>query len=324
MPAPRILVTGARGFIGRAFLNALSNEVQLTSVTCLSRGAVESNSSEGPRHIVADLATGLNLPIDSADVVVHIAGEKRDVNRMRSVNTEGTNRILNWSLGHGVKRFVFLSSVGVYGAKKNAGVVTELFPHAPVNEYERTKDEAEQNVLHFCRTHRIECVILQPSNVIGLHENHDVFPLLGFMRSVVRRLVVQFGPSAWVNYVSVEDVGRALVVACIDPGVSGTFILNESLTLTDIVAAVASQLSVRSPTRRAPLLVGLLLGELGTLLERGFGRSMPLNRERVRELSNGTRYDGSQLVHATRFRYARGVRSTLASMAAWYASAGML
>jgi len=232
--------------------------------------------------------------------------------------------MLSWSLDHGVKRFVFLSSVGVYGAKKNAGIVTELFTHAPVNEYERTKNEAERNVFHFCRTHGIECVILQPSNVIGLHGANDVLPLLGFMRSVSRRLLVQFGPSAWVNYVAVEDVGRALVVASIDPGVNGTFILNEPLPLKDVVEVVASQLSVRPPTRRVSLIVGLVLGELGTLLERVFGRGVPINRDRVRELSNGTRYEGSKLVHATRFQYATGVRSTLASMAAWYAGAEML
>jgi len=270
-----------------------------------------------------DLSDTLRLPFESAECVVHIAGEKRDTSKMWAVNVDGTDRMLAWSRDHSVKRFVLLSSVGVYGAKRNAGVVTETTPHNPRNVYEQTKDTAERRALQFCHDHDIECVVLQPSNVIGAH-NPTVMPLVGFIRAIARGMLVQFGSDAWTNYVCVEDVAHALVVACTDPNCTGTYILNQDIPLVEVVQTVASGLGVPVPRYRLPRAAGVLLGEVGHLLERVSGRSLPMNRERVRDLSNSTRYDGARFVAATRFRYTVGVHSTLVALAERYVAAGIL
>jgi nucleoside-diphosphate-sugar epimerase len=127
-----------------------------------------------------------------------------------------------------------------------------------------------------------------------------------------------------MNYVAVDDIARALVLVCENPGSSGTFILNESIPLPQVVETVASALGAPAPTLRLPLSLGLALGELGSVAERVLRRNLPVDRERIQELTNNTRYDGSALQRATGFQYESGARPTLASMATSYSLAGLL
>src|ERR1019366_6324249 len=116
------------------------------------------------QYVALDLSKSIELH-SSPDIVFHIAGEKRDESRMWDVNLEGTRRLVGWSAEHGVKRFVYLSSVAVYGARKNSGVIDQDTLKRPQNTYGASMNAAENYVREHCSKYGIEYVILQPSNV---------------------------------------------------------------------------------------------------------------------------------------------------------------
>lgn len=320
------LVTGASGFVGSAFLRAVARAAQapFAEMVCVGRSAPSDGVSRSVRWVPLDLSSDSPIPVDRADVVVHIAAEKRDESRMWSVNVDATDRLLEWAARRGARRVVLLSSVGVYGAPAGSGAVSEGRQHTPANAYERSKDAAESRTREFCRNAGIDCIVLQPSNVIGHHApNAAVYPLLSLMRAVKKGFAPRFGHEVWTNYVSVDDVGEALLTATYDAPI-GTYIINEPIPLDEFLDCVASAIGARSRDLRLPHALGMIAGQVGSLAERISGRSLPLNRERARDLGNNTRYEPDASRRALRLSYAHGVRTTVRSLAAAYRSRGLI
>ena len=318
------LVTGASGFIGSALLGALRSTAQ--PVLAAGRNPPPTDSAAAPRWLRLDLAErSIELP-SGIDTVLHLAGEKRGEARMHEVNHLGAARLVDAAARAGARRFVHLSSVGVYGAPKHAGVVDELRPHRPVNAYERSKDAGERAVRERCAANAMSCIVLQPSNVIGWSPQGR--PLLGLMRIVAKGWFRYFGRSddseACVNYVGVDDVAGALLAAARAEQGDATFIVNTPVPLRDMVGWIADELTVPTPRARLPYPVGVGLAAAGALGRSVLGRELPFSPERLLELTNTTRYDGSAISRSLGFDYPCGIEATLRTLARAYRREGWL
>jgi nucleoside-diphosphate-sugar epimerase len=315
------LVTGASGFVGAALLRLLQGTGQPLLVA--GRRAPSANDAAASRWIGLDLAgPAIDLP-PGIDTVLHLAGEKRAEARMDEVNHRGAARLVDAAARAGVRRFVHLSSVGVYGAPKHAGVVDERRPHLPVNAYERSKDAGERAVRERCGASAMACVVLQPSNVIGW--SPQARPLLGLMRIVARGWFRYFGQTeAWVNYVGVDDVAGALIAAARADRKDATCIVNTPVPLRQMIGWIADELTVPPPRASWPYPVGAGLAAAGALGRSVLGRELPFSPERLQELTNTTRYDGSAISRALAFDYPCGIETSLRTLARNYRREGWL
>lgn len=111
------------------------------------------------------------------DVLVHLAGRAhmlRDAVEdpllaFRNVNVEGTLNLAKLARDNGVKRFVFISSIGVNGAHTVGRAVNEESMPAPHAEYALSKWEAEQGLWDVVRDSGMELVIIRPPLVYAGH-----------------------------------------------------------------------------------------------------------------------------------------------------------
>lgn len=316
-----ILITGASGFIGSAVLADLRERAFGRDVILAGRRAPAGSESN---HWPLDLAAEeLTLP-SGIGVVLHLAGEKRDPDRMVQVNHLGAARLVDAAARAGVRRFVHLSSVGVYGAPKHSGLVNEAFPHAPRNAYEASKDAGERAVRQRCAALGLTCVVLQPSNVVGVVPGRS-FPLLGLARMVGRGWFRHVGRGdAWSNYVPVEDVAAALVTAAIGEASDGVYIVNTPATLRSVVGWIAEELGVTVPQSRVPSWLGAAAAGLGGAGRVVLRRELPFSPERFLELTNTTRYDGGAITRDLGFGYPLGIEAAIRGMMRRYRTEGLV
>jgi UDP-glucose 4-epimerase len=128
--------------------------------------------------IVGDINAGTNwvAALDGADAVIHLAARvhiMRDTARdplaeFRRVNTEGTLNLARQAADAGVRRFIFLSTIGVNGNATQPEVAFKendaSLPHDP---YSVSKHEAEVGLRGIARSTGMEVVIIRPTLVYG-------------------------------------------------------------------------------------------------------------------------------------------------------------
>src|SRR5690606_22478124 len=88
--------------------------------------------------------------VASTDTVFHLAAAQHESNvgarYFRAVNVDGTRNLLDACEEAGVRRFVYGSTIGVYGSARD-GCLDESSATRPENIYGQTKLEAEREVV---------------------------------------------------------------------------------------------------------------------------------------------------------------------------------
>lgn len=319
-----VLITGASGFIGTAVLRRMQADTPDRPLVLAGRTERTEPLPAHCRHLRLDLEAPEFVLPEGIDTVLHLAGEKRDPGRMAAINHRGAARLVDAAARAGARRFVHLSSVGVYGAAKHSGAVDEAQAHRPQNPYEASKHAGEVAVQARCAALGLACTVLQPSNVIGIVAGQS-YPLLGLARMVARGWFCHIGRGdAWVNYVAVDDVAAALVAALRDDAPSGVYIVNTPAPLRSLVGWMAQALHAPEPTKRLPLWLGAAAASAGALGRSVLRRELPFSPERFLELTNTTRYDGSAITRALGFAYPQGIEATVRAMMDRYRHEGLV
>ena len=285
---PIACVTGASGFIGRRLVLELIGAGY--TVRVLSRKPLYSYPAEvsffrgdlcGAGDILSDF-------VDEADVLLHCAGELQNPDQIYPVNVDGTRRLIDVARGR-VRRWVQLSSIGVYGQPRE-GRVDESTLVNPSNLYERSKAVADQLLLEAAANNAFQLTILRPSNVYGVGMQSTY---LDNLRRMVRNGLFFFigPPGASATFVHVVDVVRALLLCADKPQAAGrTYNLSGNNTFEYLVDCVAQAEGVSSPVRRLSFsvmrVIALTLGRIP-----GF----PLTPVRFHSMTTRIYYDSSRI-----------------------------
>ena len=172
----RVLVTGANGFVGRAASGALSPSCTVLGGVRSAQGAAALEPAVTPR-VLGDIGPGTpwGEALAGVDAVVHLAARvhvlreqaARPLDEFRAVNVAGTERLARAAAEKGVRRFVYVSSVGVNGDRSGAEPLVEEAPPRPHTPYALSKWEAEQRLRAVAEETGLEVVVLRPPLVYG-------------------------------------------------------------------------------------------------------------------------------------------------------------
>ena len=174
----RYLVTGAAGFIGSALASRLTKDGnKVVTIDNLSTGNT-SNIPDGVEFIEGDCGNQevySKIPNDPYDAIFHIAGQSSGeisfddpIYDIRT-NAESTLLLLNFALQNKCKRFIYASTMSVYGIK----------PERPVKENEDCLPEsfygiaklASEHYLRVYEQYGIDATSLRLFNVYGPGQN---------------------------------------------------------------------------------------------------------------------------------------------------------
>lgn len=171
------LVTGANGFVGRGLCREmLSRRLPVRALVRQTSADVPGMSATRLKGDGLHPQEWLNV-VQGCETVVHLAARAHVLNEssddplteFRRVNVDMTRVCAEAAAKAGVKRFVYVSTIGVHG---NATTSTpfraadELAPHSP---YAVSKREAESAVLAIGRATGMEVTVVRPPLVYGPH-----------------------------------------------------------------------------------------------------------------------------------------------------------
>ena len=169
-----ILVTGASGYVGKALCKVLA--ARSYKVSGLVRTVREP--VPGVEYVGIDLEHSYNLSAVCQDIdcIVHLAGrahvlseyDQNPLEAFRRANYEATLSLAQQAVAAGVRRFIFISSIGVNGAETSAKPFDEYSEPEPHADYALSKLEAEQGLKSLLAGSGTELVIIRPPLVYGV------------------------------------------------------------------------------------------------------------------------------------------------------------
>jgi nucleoside-diphosphate-sugar epimerase len=281
-------VTGGTGFIGRTLVKRLLElgyQVRVLTRAPLKWPHQGAQLFQGDlRDVECDLKTFL----DGAILLFHCAAELRHKDSYNTVNIAGTQRLIEAATGR-IKRWIQLSSVGVYGPDLN-GLITRNTPESPFSLYEKSKTKSDCLVREAGKAGFFEFVILRPSNVIGVGMSSNYVRKLCWMIS--RGYFVYLGSSGVsVNFIHVHDVVEAFITCATHNQARGqTYILSDYEVLENVVESIADELGCPSPRLRLPKQLGSGLAWLLMRVPR-----VPSLVPGIHALNCRSRYDSSSI-----------------------------
>ncbi len=168
----RVLLTGATGFLGKHCLDALKDHEVIAPV----RDTAKESALPGS-FVVPELSDQVDWlrHLEGVDVVLHLAGRAHilketiadPMSEFRKVNRDATLHLARQSEKAGVKRFVFVSSIGVNGNGQPAGQEGKGYcgddAPAPHDLYAISKLEAEQGLAEM----KFDWTVIRPPLIYG-------------------------------------------------------------------------------------------------------------------------------------------------------------
>ena len=186
--APRVLVTGGTGFVGRVLVPRLVADGYRVRVLTRRPAKVDEVHAVGAEVCRGDVAdvSSFGRAMEGCDMVVHLAaGTSGSVNDSQSATLQGTRNLLDLCRQHRPRRLVYISSCSVYGvADYRAGAVVsetaslERFPERR-GAYSASKLEAEGYVTESMAASSVPTVILRPGTIYG-PGGQLYTPMMGF------------------------------------------------------------------------------------------------------------------------------------------------
>ena len=226
------LVTGASGFIGRALFRSLIADGR--AATGIARKGPDSLGAWHAQDLAADQALPAGL-MKGTDTLYHLAalvhaGGPVDPGRLQRMNVELPEKLARQAAAAGVRRLVFLSSIGAQ-ARSARTVLDERSPCRPSDAYGASKLAAEEALRRVATETGLEVAILRPPLVVGPGAPGNLARLIAWAKRG-RPL-----PSATLsnrrNVVGVSNLVAALRLAATHPAACGeTFIVADPTPLS--------------------------------------------------------------------------------------------
>lgn len=223
-----VLVTGGRGFIGRAAVKALRGaEYRVISVDvtpCASDGEFQCDIAE-----MEQVRSVFRR--ERVAVIVHLAAvlptaAQREPLRATRVNMQGSLNLLEMAREFSVRRFVLGSSLSVYGTCSADQVVAESHRAAPEDLYGAAKAYVEQLGSAYRLAHGLEFVSLRIGRVVGPGARSTTSAwrseIFECMDGRSAEIVIPYAESERILLVHVEDVARMLVCLVRAPELANT------------------------------------------------------------------------------------------------------
>lgn len=249
----RILITGGNGFVGRALAARLQQTSRQVRVSVRGAGTAPSLAEEA---VIGDLSGPVDWSdaLRGVDCVVHVAGLAHQLNRkavddndrFQRINVQATLSLAEQAARQGVRRLIFISSIGVNGSRTDGRAFRYDDLPDPIGPYAQSKLDAERRLAAIAAATGLDVVIIRPPLILGDGAKGNMEILY---RAIRRGLPLPLGNVSrnrrdLVSCATLCD----LIEACIDhPAAAGqTFLVSDGYALSTraLIEAMGREIGV--------------------------------------------------------------------------------
>lgn len=247
-----VLVTGATGFIGKKLCEALvadghnvcavGRSKSLKSLNIQNLRKIEINTLDGN--------TDWSIALSGVDVIFHLAARVHVMNETShdplsdylKINADGTENFAKQAEKHGVKKFIFLSTIGVNGDTTNITPFTEFDNPGPHNFYSISKKIAEEKLIKIASAQKMKIIIVRAPLVYG---NGSRGNFLKLIKAVQLGIPLPFkNINNKKSFIYVGNLISALTVCMNHPRAAGIYLVcdDEVISTADLICKIAVKL----------------------------------------------------------------------------------
>ena len=337
----KALITGATGFIGGSIAAYLVKQGWEVNVLVRSKSYAKLDHTKPYAIYQADLGDcrpdSLNKALEDCEVVFHAASIRNrwgtPASAYQAVNVDGTCKLQEASIGR-IRRFVYISSVGVFGHPGDLDI-DETYPIVATDgelDYHSSKAKAEQMV--FSRQGEIEVVVVRPTITYGPGDNDGMLTRL--IELIANHKFVRVGSgSNYIHLTNIGDLLQGLVLVATQPAAVGeTFILAgpEPIQVYQLVNMIEHFLGGRGSRLYIPEQVARIIGVGFEGLYRAAAAlkiiarevAPPLTRQMVTTYCANRSFSSKNALNLVGFRPSIGIEQGLLHTIEWLAATGRL
>ncbi len=273
----KLLITGVHGFVGSNLVEYLKSENEIYGLDIISpekSGVIKTFSWD-------DLDAGV---VPAMDAIIHLAGKAHDTKNKSAadvyfkVNTGLTQKIFDYFMASGAKKFVFFSTAKA-AADRVEGILTEDVLPTPVGPYGESKIKAEEYVLGKELPLDKQVYIFRPCMIHGPGNKGN----LNLLYSVVRK-GIPWPLGAFENrrtFTSIENICFAVNGVLTQDVPSGIYNMgdDDALSTNELIEEICKSLGKKARIWKLPK--GLMTG-IATI---GGWLHLPLNPMRLQKLT---------------------------------------
>ncbi|MEF1336886.1 NAD-dependent epimerase/dehydratase family protein, partial [Vibrio rotiferianus] len=258
---------------------------------------------EGEAHLTKDnyvvptidSTTDWSNCFDGVDVIIHLAGLAHNKlytdAEYRAVNTDGTLRLALKAAEAGVKRFVFVSSIGVNGTNSYGSAFLPSDVANPHNSYAQSKYEAELGLKELSKRTGLEVVVVRPTLVYGPYAPGN----FGALIKLVSKLpMLPFGMADnQRSFIAVQNLADLLISCATHPHASGhTFLASDfkKVSIKEFTNAIGEGLGKKKLQLPIPVRLMKIFGKVtgkSLMIEQLYG-DLQVDSSNVKEVLGWT------------------------------------
>jgi dihydroflavonol-4-reductase len=329
--AMRLLVTGATGFIGsRLALQAHRSGIDLLAT---GRAEIEVERERLNELRAADVPVEIGTLHDvgfvrrlvqDRTVVIHLAAAQHESHEppayFRSVNVDLVRQLLEECREAGIRRFVYGSTIGVYGAASEQ--LDEQSEVRPENAYQQTKLEAEALVR--AREYDFDTSIIRIAETYGPGDQR----LLKLFKAIDRGQFFMIGSGHNRRQcIHVNDLVRGLLLAAEHPAAVGETLIfagREVMTTNEMVERIATALGRKPPRAQLPMWPFLMAAAVMETTLQPLRIQPPLHSRRLDFFRKSFVFSTVKAQRLLGFQPEIDFQSGAADTARWYRARGLL
>ncbi len=254
----KILITGGNGYLGSRLCQFLSlNGHQVTAVCHREKHYRKNWNSLIHQIIYADIKkieTIKQISSIKTDVLIHLVSldqhnSEKDNKEAMDINVLPTWNLLEQCTANGLKKFIYFSTIHVYGHNQN-GLVEETQSPTPINAYGLTHYLSEKICNYYMRKADTDCINIRLSNSYGspVFSDANCWDLIlnDITRSafIEKKIVLKTDGSAIRDFIHFSDIcngiNKILNVTEFNGKNTIHFSSSKSLTMLDVAILVQS------------------------------------------------------------------------------------